>query len=221
MSHWWQLIQAFNKHLHRLCMTLLCINISACSHTRAVHLYDGPQLPEQQLAELRLPSQFELVKWNQQPINTHSQLFRNRLTTVYLPPGRHTLQVRYAQVWRIGADQHEKIQSAPILFQLHTQKGEILKFAHPAIRLHAEALQFSTSPKLSLVSAQQNVQGIPQLAPKTLSFLNRESSDEIANPHFEQLKYWWQQSPVQERQLFTNWIKQGRAAEPSAPLSDQ
>ncbi|MFY0642552.1 MAG: DUF2057 family protein [Bermanella sp.] len=190
----------------RLFFLFALVIVQGCSTAKQVRLYDGPAIGQDKEVQIVLPLSFELISLNEQPVAQFSQTFRNHDLTVKLPPGQHTLVMRYSDIWQIDADNHETLSTGQMTFTGELNSGELFTIKTPLINTLAQAKQFVKQPEVSLVSAKQTITGSHVAKADPLTFKQDENIEKVAYPHLKQLKFWWQKASEYEKQQFQQWL---------------
>lgn len=191
--------------MHRLLIILLSLALAACSTINKVSLYAGPQLPPEQEVRVLLPEHFDAIEFNGYPIPQSSLRFRTGKMPLTLPPGEHTLTLRYHDIWNIDDENHETLTSGHIIFKFTAAPGEVFHLEHSKISGYESAKQFSMSPRVTLKSGQSAFKGSHLKKENPLVF-NQSESKPVKYPHLEQLKFWWNQATQYERDEFNLWL---------------
>ena len=190
----------------RIYLLFVLLIIQGCSTAKQVRLYDGPAIGQDQEVKLVLPLNFELISLDEQSIAQFSQKFRNHDLTVKLPPGEHTLVMRYSDIWQIDADNHETLSTGQMTFTGDFNSGESFKIKTPLINTLAQAKQFIKQPEVLLVSNKQTIAGSHVEKADPLTFKHDEKIEKVAYPNLKQLKFWWQKASAYEKQQFQQWM---------------
>lgn len=181
---------------------------TACSTIKDVHLYDGPALAPEHSSRIVLPLELEASELDGRVISQGAQRFRNDSVNLFIPPGEHTLVVHYESIWDIDGENHEKVRSQPILFEVTSQAGEVFQFDYETPTSLKQAKSFALSIPISLVSESQRISGYGLKKEDPLTFNQKEAPKKVEFPYLEQLEYWWKQASPYERKQFREWINQ-------------
>lgn len=200
------LLFSSRRQLMRLFLLFVFVTLQGCSTAKHVRLYDGPAIGQDQEVQLVLPLSFELISLDEQPIAQFSQTFRNHDLTVKLSPGKHTLVMRYRDIWQIDADNHQTLSSGQMTFTGEFNSGESFKINTPLLNTLAQAQQFVKQPRVSLVSDQQTITGSHIKKADPLTFKQDENIEKVTYPHLKQLKFWWEKASEYEQQQFQQWL---------------
>lgn len=91
-------MQLFRKCYRSFIILLLLLFFAACTASqRVVKTYEGPTLPEDELARLEVPEDIKIVQID--GIQQKTYLLDNLALTYSLLPGEHSIVYRYASIW--------------------------------------------------------------------------------------------------------------------------
>lgn len=198
----------FSKsHIMRYFIILSLLLIQACASNSPLRLYQGPTLSDAQEVTLILPIEFEIVRFNHQPVSQFQQTFRNQALVIRLVPGTHTLVLKYSDVWEIDSENHETLTSGNLTLQGDFIAGHTYQLHYPELNSYAQAKRFADSPTLKLVSKQQSIHASVSKKANPLIFGKDENTQQVDYPHLRQLKFWWSKANDYERQTFQQWIQ--------------
>lgn len=92
------MMQFFRKFYLRLVFLMLAAILMGCSASqRVVKTYEGPALPENQLARLQVPEDIKIIEID--GIRQKTYLLDNLALTYSLLPGEHTIVYQYSSIW--------------------------------------------------------------------------------------------------------------------------
>lgn len=204
--------------------------LSGCGGIKTVQGYSGAVKPDTEIAQIIIPMDFNIQFLDGEPFTYD---FFNKGIKLSLLPGKHKVVVQYVIFWDISSNDHQKIESQPIMleFNVDAERTYTLSFDPPQT-LEA-ATTFAARPTVQLLDETQNpVAGLQtHFQLKDQQFLASFESNETAQPPpsdsskpvsgeataessaandkaLEMLKYWWQQAGQQQQAQFQEWINQ-------------
>ena len=197
--------------MHNLMLILATLLITGCASIQEAHLYDGPALTPEQSTRLLLPLEFEITELDGRVVPQGQQRFRSDALPVYLTPGKHKLVLHYESIWDIDGDNHEKVRSQPILFELDGKAGEQMVFHFESPATLNQAQSFAQTIPITLVSDRQSITGYGLKKADPLTFNEKKPIAKVELPYLQQLQYWWEQATPYEQKEFKQWINQQEA----------
>jgi len=205
----------------------ICLSASllllSCATDRAIHLYDGPPLAEQQLASLIIPLEIDLLSVDGESIAT--PFFTGEQVHYRLKAGQHHLIVRYKNLFDSDESNHEIITSQTKLFHIHMIKSQSYHLKHSipedltaakmAIKHFQPWIETSTSPHhIQAKAAPASFETATLLSgafkPGNDLTTDASSPSDMQSPEnmpapLQQLQYWWQKASRQDQQDFDEW----------------
>ena len=103
--------------------------MSACVGTKALGVLDDG-IPQEQRSHLEIRNSLSVVAFNNQPVDWTPGIFQNKVT-VELPPGRHSIEVKYTEQVTAGGVTVKTTKTATISeeflaghsYQIYLQKS--------------------------------------------------------------------------------------------------
>jgi len=206
----------------RLLYLSVSLLLLSCATDRAIHLYEGPQLAEQQLAGLIIPLEIDLLSVDGEPVAT--PFFVGEQVHYRLKAGQHDLIVRYKNLFESDGSSHEIITSPAKLFHIDMMKNQSYRIKHsipqdlttakmaikdfqpwiesstPPHHIQSKAVPstFKTSSLFGVLKSNNDLTAGTSAASSTQARDNMQ-------PPLEQLKHWWQKASLQDQQSFDVW----------------
>jgi uncharacterized protein YccT (UPF0319 family) len=187
------------------CWILLSTALASCSSQQTMRLYSGPALNSEQESTLILPIEFALLSVDEQDVGIAAQTFRNTSLIIKLPAGRHTLIMQYSDIWEIDDENHDKLSTGPLVFELNMAPQEIFLVKTPPLAHYEQALEFIKKPMVQLQSSQQTLVASHIAKEDPLVFQSSHANTKVTFPNLKQLKFWWTKASVYERNQFRKW----------------
>ncbi len=184
---------------------LLSTALASCSNHQTVRLYSGPALSHELESTLILPIEFTLLSVDGQEVGTATQTFRNTQLTIQLPAGPHTLIMQYSDIWQIDDENHDKLSTGPLVFELNMAQQETFFIKTPQLTHYEQGLAFIKNPIVRLQSKQQNVVASHIKKEDPLVFKTSHANTNVTLPYLQQLKFWWAKASEYERKQFKKW----------------
>ncbi|MEJ6474281.1 DUF2057 domain-containing protein [Pseudoalteromonas piscicida] len=157
--------------------------------------------------------------------------FFSKVRELDLAPGNYAIKMRYTDLYEVGYDDHETVESAPFWAKISiTQEGEYqIEFnradnvvaakafaKQPLVMLQAPNESLATTlvvsqerPKLSASNQlSKPVKNSSSTAPNPMTSTVTPAAPKSAHPDVVgMLDYWWQQATPEQRRLFLEKIK--------------
>ena len=209
---------------------LLALLVSGCSTMREHKLYQGD--PSQ---AARIVS-YDTVLINYVDDEDMGVSFIGQHQTYDIKAGKHVLLVEYADMFDVGADDHEKVVSRPAKITFVAEPGKQYQVRHPEHKKLEDAKQFAEEPAFWMVDLATGARIDTQVElsrPRSffegLKLQNKPeyqfASDQVNQPaaapvaaqsnvpagdltNLKMLQYSWKNATEQERTVFLEWIKQ-------------
>lgn len=145
--------------LYRLgILAVLVLALSACAVTGSrIQAYDGPQLPDSQVATLQTPATVKVISINGQ--DTTSYMLEDLALNYGLKPGSNTVIYRYRSIWSRNAAREDGdsavsvVESDLMETKFTAQPGETYSFAHSEAESVREARQVARDFKARIVNS--------------------------------------------------------------------
>ncbi len=184
---------------------LLSTTLASCSNHKTLRLYSGPALNHELESTLILPLEFTLLSVDGEEISTATQTFRNTQLTIKLPAGPHTLIMQYSDIWQIDDENHDKLSTGPLVFELNMAQQETFFIKTPQLTHYEQGLAFIKNPTVHLQSGHQSVVASHIAKEDPLVFRTSHANAEVTLPYLQQLKFWWAKASEYERKQFNKW----------------
>ena len=203
----------------RLTAITLFVLLSACARSPVIKLYEGSDLPPQQLLLVDVPMELEIVTINERRLDGINKLFSFGDRTLHLQPGEYRIIAYYKNLFELSGNEHDVVKSDPVLFRVTGQAGarHRLAFDVPANVSEAKELarQFSgysvnlaTSERrpteASGMMLSQGFLSVPTAEPEPLYESVAPASEGLS--HSDLLKASWRNATAEERREFLRWI---------------
>ena len=203
----------------RLTAITLFVLLSACARSPVIKLYEGSDLPPQQLLLVDVPMELEIVTINERRLDGINKLFSFGDRTLHLQPGDYRIIAYYKNLFELSGNEHDVVKSDPVLFRVTGQAGarHRLAFAVPANVSEAKELakQFSgysvdlatnerRPTEASGMMLSQGFLSVPTAEPEPLYESVSPASEGLS--HSDLLKASWRNATAEERREFLRWI---------------
>src|SRR5699024_2377181 len=122
---------------------LMALWLGACTSLTEHHLYEGGERSQAELLVVEIPHLLEVMTVNGKALaNSGGKLLGNNDQTLYLLPGRYTIDAFYKQFWDNNIESHTVVRSQPVTFVVDGKAGDTVKldFEHPQRLPEAEKL---------------------------------------------------------------------------------
>lgn len=204
--------------------TMICLFtllLGACSSMTEHHLYEGRELPQEQLLIVEVPHLLEVMTINNKALaNSAGKLLGNSDQKLYLLPGRYEINAFYKQFWDNTIESHTVVRSQPVTFVVEGKAGEVvqLDFERPQYQADAEKLAKDFSGWSLNLNTQTKTptQATQMRRPSLLASLQDNSTPvattETLAPLSEQqnmvlkLKALWNVASEEEKREFLLWM---------------
>lgn len=185
------------------------------------HLYEGRELPQEQLLIVEVPHLLEVMTINNKALaNSAGKLLGNSDQKLYLLPGRYEINAFYKQFWDNTIESHTVVRSQPVTFVVEGKAGEVvqLDFERPQYQADAEKLAKDFSGWSLNLNTQTKTptQATQMRRPSLLASLQDNSTPvattETLAPLSEQqnmvlkLKALWNVASEEEKREFLLWM---------------
>ncbi|MCC1496929.1 DUF2057 family protein [Alcanivorax sp. 1008] len=209
--------------MHLTAMRLTAITLfallSACAQSPVIKLYEGSELPPQQLLLIDVPVELEIVTINDRRLEGINKLFGFGDRTLQLQPGDYRITAYYKNLFELSDNEHDVVKSDPVLFRVTGQAGERhrLAFDVPADVEAAKqmAKQFSgysvdlstgqrRPTEASGMMLSQGFLSVPTAQPAPLYNSVAPAAEGLS--HSDLLKASWRNATAEERREFLRWI---------------
>lgn len=206
--------------------TMICLFtllLGACSSMTEHHLYEGRELPQEQLLIVEVPHLLEVMTINNKALaNSAGKLLGNSDQKLYLLPGRYEINAFYKQFWDNTIESHTVVRSQPVTFVVEGKAGEVIQldFERPQYQADAEKLAKDFSGWSLNLNTQTKTptQATQMRRPSLLASLQDNSTPvattETLAPLSEQqnmvlkLKALWNVASEEEKREFLLWISE-------------
>lgn len=222
-------INSFRLWARLSVLTFLVLG-SACATKDTYVLYPGPVKPQEETAKIALPWSLDILTVDGKSVGRKA--FESQEPKLIVLPGLHALEVRYSNIWDLSAEDHEKIQSQPVLLYLEAQAGHSYMLKHPPLDNVDAARTYAAQPKIWIVDAktgdevQAPLPGVTQhmppggstaATPEAYATAITDAIAKAVSPDAQRtatedsttlklLKFWWNQASAEERSAFAGWI---------------
>lgn len=192
--------------------------LTGCARTTAPKvLYDGPVRSPEHVAVLKVPYTAALVRVDDRDAGGDNLFTLDRESVYHLPPGAHTLVLRYHELWPIERDDsHRTLRSDEVALRTTLEGGRVYAVTHPTHTTLAEAEAFADNPAFALTvrdrqdtpPAQRSVPVPPPPTPPTRTVTPVEASPAAPGDGaaLESLKEQWRGADKNTRAAFLQWI---------------
>jgi uncharacterized protein YccT (UPF0319 family) len=132
-------------------------------------MYEGEDIPADQLATVRVPVHMDLVSVDEKQMSITSSFLRTGDLLLELAPGPHTLVVRYHDIWDVTEEYHETIKSPPATLSFQAAPGGAYLIAMKDPKDMASAQLFATSfhPWIEDEKTGRKLDALPSPPPET------------------------------------------------------
>ena len=166
------------------------------------------------------------------PVNTG---FIGQTQEFQLDPGPHTFLLKYADLFQLDADQHEKIVSRPVKLSFTVTQGGRYQVQHPAQNNLEQAQQFAEQPSFTLIDQDTGNEVVTtlelsrprsflralnqanspryefasdQVAPNRSDSPKSNGDEEQLTTTVEALQSLWRDASQEEKKRFQDWISE-------------
>lgn len=146
--------------------------LSACATERLHSIYQGPS----QNAVSLQANDTVIVTWLDG--EEQSPAFIGQKHEFVIAPGKHVAIIEYRDIFDVGADNHEKVQSNPIKVTFEGRAGAHYRFDHAPYKTLESARKFAEAPVIVIVDAASG-------APVNASFEKSVPASFISKLKFE------------------------------------
>jgi uncharacterized protein len=211
----------------RTILTLLTLMLlTACASSPDIKLYEGADLPAEQLLLVDVPMELEIVVINERKVDGINKLFSLGDRTLHLRPGNYRIIAYYKNLFELPGNNHEVVKSAPVLYRISGAAGSRyrLSFDEPAdVDEAREMAKNFAGYSLNLATAEQHPTEASGMM-MNQGFLTFQSAPEVASvssvapaadsglSHIDLLKASWQNATAEERRAFLRWIAETPAS---------
>lgn len=203
----------------RLTVIALFALLSACARSPVIKLYEGAEVPAEQLLLVDVPMELEIVTINERRLEGINKLFSFGDRTLHLQPGDYRIIAYYKNLFELSGNEHDVVKSDPVLFRVTGQAGSRhrLAFDVPADVVEARqmAKQFSgysvdlaTSERRPTEASGMMLSGgflnVPTAPP---AHVHQSVAPAVEGlDHGDLLKASWRNATAEERREFLRWI---------------
>lgn len=194
-----------------LAATLL---LSGCASQGPLKAYEGPERPLTEVALVDAPEEIQVmaIDGREPPPG-----FLRSSTRLALLPGEHVLSLRYVQLFRLGADEHDVIRSRQAALRFNAEPGRQYRLDMPPQSSRDSAREFAKNPRFQLLDAQggsaAESTAVKSYAEASLiDTISKafQSQGEAPRPvtNLDLLKDIWGRASPEERDAFRQWAGQ-------------
>lgn len=197
-----------------LVLALSLALLAGCAGRGPLPAYAGVSRPLAEVAVVAIPEEIQVMAIDgREPPPSFLRGHRE----LALLPGEHVFSLRYVQLFRLGADEHDVVRSRQAALRFTAVAGGRYRLEVPAQRDRDAALAFAKAPTFTLAdqagASRVESTAIQSYAEASLvDTLSKafESQGEAARPvtHLDLLKDIWGRSSEDERRDFQAWINQ-------------
>lgn len=172
----------------RIFLLINALVLAGCGSTLRLGEADGA------VAVIDMPQDFEVVAFDGQNAKPRLMLGGGDSYRVEVPAGGHDISLKYEQVWKLNAADHQVVRSAPLRITAAFEAGRHYRidYARPA-DLDA-AQRYAANPVLRLVESDS---GTP---------IRQETLPEQDATPVAQLRHWWRAASAAEQRAFLDWV---------------
>lgn len=136
-----------------LCSFVLTLMLTGCGTTGVYQAYEGPTRPVDQIARLRVPHTIDVLAIDGDASKWYRPNIASDMTELHVLPGRHEIEVRYAEIWESDYDNHKTVRSAPVTLDVSAEAGQVFEIALTRPKDLEAAIAFSQKPEITLHEA--------------------------------------------------------------------
>jgi uncharacterized protein YccT (UPF0319 family) len=190
----------------------------ACATTRTYDFGNVATLQPEEIASLEVPPELQLFRINQENVSSIYSYIGGGKTSIHLPPGDYIVRLRYRDIWPIGADDHDVVQSEPIELAFNAAPGLSYQISYPKPDTYESAKKFAEHPAITVVDVSsrmmvsETVRDTNSGIRKTENRLRLSPPSAIPTPEakgdMKSMQDWWEKASPEERAEFQRWIWQ-------------
>ncbi|TDY04136.1 DUF2057 family protein [Thiohalophilus thiocyanatoxydans] len=209
-----------------LSLGLASLLLSACAPSGPVKFYSGPEKSPGEIARVKVPGPITVTAIDDSKISAPSQ--DEGFYELHLPPGRHTLTLKYELYWGSGSD-GMLVKSSPTDIRAEFSAGRVyeLRYAEPgdedeafslANDFQATLVETGSGTRIAATASEEYPSGLTNAEPVVRDAPTATpapadgslpSADQAANEDaVKRLKFWWLMADEKEREAFRKWMQQ-------------
>ncbi|WP_440054756.1 DUF2057 family protein [Pseudoalteromonas sp. T1lg65] len=171
-------------------------------------------------ARLVFPEELIPLQVEEQEIE---QSFFSKVREIDLAVGTHRVKMKYSDLYEVGYDDHQVIESAPFWALISVASDTTYRISFQRAKTVKAAKAFAKAPKVMLINeAQQAQQTLQVFKVQPDSRSMQPQSTDLKTPQsviskpapaathpdvVGMLNYWWQQATPEQKKLFLQKIK--------------
>ena len=126
-----------------------CLLLSACQ-SGSYRLYSGPEQPVADVVQLDVPHTVRMIAVDSDRLKLSGRIGQRDVTRYTLLPGTRTLTLRYHEIWPIGDDDHETVESTEVRLKVEVEAGQAYRIEMERPETRAAATGFAEKPVFTL-----------------------------------------------------------------------
>ena len=128
-----------------------CLLLSACQ-SGSYRLYPGPEQPASDVVQLEVPHTVQVIAVDAKKLKLSGRIGQQEFARYTLLPGKRDLTLRYHEIWPVGDDDHQTVQSREVALAIQGDAGQAYRIVMERPQTIAAAEVFAEAPTFSLES---------------------------------------------------------------------